>query len=275
MTKASTDKEILQLSDKQAEESLEAMKNREDRYRNRKIRIENPKPEAKTYLENLHKKKRVVDIEGVESKINRIWERRTTPAQIMPYSEGKRVMWLIIEKWQQVKGREYILDGNLKETIQNLVKYLIYDPSSKYDLNKGLYFWSAQGVGKTQLLEFAEKFCLVNRIESRVFNTELCTRIHDQVTLHGVNACFKYFTGSHAFDDLGKEETYFSHFGNNIRVMERVLDEKYNLFESKGIVCHITSNIPPNEISNRYGTRLSDRLNGMANIVELVGNGKR
>lgn len=81
---------------------------------------------------------------------------------------------------------------------------------------------------------------------------------------------------TYCFDDFGSEGQS-SYYGNKINIMEEVLQDRYREFEDHGMITHMTSNLKVNTelLKKRYTDRVSDRINGMFNIVELLGDSFR
>lgn len=75
-----------------------------------------------------------------------------------------------------------------------------------------------------------------------------------QVTLH------------YCFDDLGIENN-IKYYGNECNVMAEVLLSRYDLYVSRRLMTHITTNLSASELEAAYGNRLRSRLREMVNLI--------
>lgn len=80
-----------------------------------------------------------------------------------------------------------------------------------------------------------------------------------QVTLH------------YCFDDLGIENN-IKYYGNECNVMAEVLLSRYDLYVSRKLMTHITTNLSASELEAAYGNRLRSRLREMVNLVGFDGS---
>jgi DNA replication protein DnaC len=69
------------------------------------------------------------------------------------------------------------------------------------------------------------------------------------------------------FDDLGAEKN-MKHFGQEENVMADIMTSLYDKGH-KGKV-HVTSNLDPNQLSERYGERAASRMMEMFNFIHVV-----
>lgn len=75
------------------------------------------------------------------------------------------------------------------------------------------------------------------------------------------------------FDDLGIENN-LKYYGNECNVMAEILLSRYDLFISKKVQTHITTNLSASEIEKNYGNRVRSRLREMVNLVAFDSNAK-
>ena len=73
------------------------------------------------------------------------------------------------------------------------------------------------------------------------------------------------------FDDLGTENN-LKYYGNECNVMAEILLSRYDLFISKKLQTHITTNLSASEIENNYGNRVRSRLREMINLIAFEKN---
>lgn len=65
-------------------------------------------------------------------------------------------------------------------------------------------------------------------------------------------------------DDLGAEELYYYDWGNKLCPIKDVILARYAL----SLPTIFTTNISPNDLPNRYGERVADRINEVYEIIE-------
>ena len=73
------------------------------------------------------------------------------------------------------------------------------------------------------------------------------------------------------------ESQYFLHlilpknnlkyFGNECNVMAEVILTRYDLFVSRKLITHITTNLAAGEIEKMYGNRLRSRIRELCNLI--------
>ncbi len=79
---------------------------------------------------------------------------------------------------------------------------------------------------------------------------------------------------TYCFDDLGTE-TSLKYYGNEAtNVMAEILLSRYDLFVSKGMITHITTNLSAYEIESAYGSRTRSRMRSMFNLIAFDNNVK-
>ena len=76
------------------------------------------------------------------------------------------------------------------------------------------------------------------------------------------------------FDDLGVEDIGF-HFSDKCDTMLNTILELYDNARGHYNLIHITSNLLPKQIEERYGPRLASRLKEMFNVITLLGDDRR
>lgn len=148
-----------------------------------------------------------------------------------------------------------------------------------------------KGVGKTLLMltasTYAEELALWDRWFISTSAQELLNhfRVNSDLDFYTYNAKGEQaitgysFTGSVnsvCLNDLGIElESKQQHYGTDLRsVVEEFLMARYELYQSKGSMCHVTTNLDLDKLSTEYPPRLVDRLK-QYNFIFWRGNSKR
>jgi DNA replication protein DnaC len=201
-----------------------------------------------------------------------------TPADFLKYCDG-----YYLHRF----NRKFILDGYNKPLIEKLCQYFTMDPdfeNNEFSHNKGLLIMGNVGVGKTELMRFmqknkkccfkiascidiADEFVYLDKDETieKIYSTPLDKALHDP------SVFFQRKIG-YCFDDLGTEEIK-NNYGNKKNVMADIIMAIYQKKDFSKY--HITTNLNPEEIEQRYGTRVKSRLREMFNVFVLTGEDRR
>ncbi len=134
----------------------------------------------------------------------------------------------------------------------------INKPSHK----KGLLFFGNYGTGKSTFFRIIRKM----RPQDNGFGI---ISANDLVAIYeeeGESGLKRRDNTRLFIDELGSEKTGI-YFGSKLNVLERFLLKRYDLFVEKGLKTHVTTNLSPEEIGERYGSRIYSRLFEMFNLV--------
>lgn len=217
------------------------------------------------------------DMDSILAKVDQLVKRpqKHTP-HVMLYDDAKVIVWRICQLLSAQQNRKFEVDDDNKAIMQNITRYFIGDPACDWNLSKGLLLMGDVGLGKSYIMKVVRTFAEVAGIESRQFRLLVCSDIADRVSEEGSGAMSEYFTGMDiCFDDFGQEQPAISRYGNQISVMERILTKRYNSQVNGRCITHLTTNLTPEEIEERYGTRLIDRFSEMFNFVFMTGESRR
>jgi len=184
-----------------------------------------------------------------------------------------------IINWLQAKGTE--LYGNhfkILETdypiVYKLIAYSLKDEPTCFqygiNLNKGILLTGPIGCGKTTLMTLMKHLAPADN----KFIVKPCRDISFEFIQDGYQIIHKYSIGklyqseprTYCFDDLGTENN-LKYFGNECNVMAEILLNRYDLFISKKLKTHITTNLSANEIEKQYGNRVRSRLRELCNLI--------
>lgn len=188
----------------------------------------------------------------------------------------------------KAEGKEFIVNKDNKEIIRALVLYFTEHPEGSLNLNKGIYLMGTVGTGKTKLMSLLNAWPL----NKRRFHEIRCKEIQRAFTINGMTELYQYgknsyrmkhnircrergYAISYMFDDFGEEKSSKS-WGNEVLVMEDILQDRWVEFETTGMLTHITTNIQDGKlIQEIYGIRVRDRIRGMFNTIKLNGKSFR
>lgn len=207
-----------------------------------------------------------------------------TPVEIKSFTSAQLFSFL-----EQTPG--FDIDKDNEAIIKLLCDYFSEDPSFEergYSLSKGLLLFGGVGVGKTNLLSMFRN----NQKES--YLVVACQDVEgsyarngdDQNEKTGEAGLKKYFVNTplnsqnqygkvqigYLFDDLGQENINTKFFGTERNVMVEVLSQRYKnrLFTTT----HITTNLSADEIKEKYGIRVADRMREMFNLISFPSTAK-
>lgn len=177
--------------------------------------------------------------------------------------------------------RQYDVDSENESIIKNLCYYFTEDTRFKGDPNKGLLLVGGVGIGKTTLMHF---FKQNQKYSYRVMS---CREIESDFSSEGeksvvycsqnikiaVNANpFGHQEIGFCFDDLGTEANA-KHYGKEKNVMAEILLNRYDN-QLLSYCTHVTTNLTADQIKEQYGSRVTDRMREMFNIITFDKHAK-
>jgi DNA replication protein DnaC len=171
---------------------------------------------------------------------------------------------------------QYTIDESNAVPVSQVCLYFSGDPSFAGDLNKGLFLMGGVGVGKTSIMKF---FIRNQRFSYRM---ESCRDVETNFAAMGdeylqrVSGNFPVAVNANpfghqeiglCFDDLGTEANG-RHYGKEKNVMADVLLNRYDN-HLPYISTHVTTNLTADDIRQQYGTRVTDRIREMFNVIKF------
>jgi energy-coupling factor transporter ATP-binding protein EcfA2 len=164
--------------------------------------------------------------------------------------------------------------------IEKLLIYFLADKERadaiNINLKKGIMLTGPVGCGKTTLMTLMRLF--MHPKDQHIIKP--CRDITFEFIEEGFPVLHKYSKASfhtiegelypriYCFDDLGLENNP-RHFGNECNIMAEILFSRYDLFISRGMQTHITTNLNSSEIEGIYNIRLRSRLREMMNLISF------
>lgn len=196
------------------------------------------------------------------------------------YNYEEAWQWLQ-QKGNEIHGKKFHLHTEDKPTIYLMLCYFLQDELAatqlNIDLNKGILLTGPVGCGKTTLINLMKFF--IQKQEQK-FYTKPCRDISFEFIEDGYSVIHRYSKppsfggvggGCICFDDLGTENS-LKYYGNECNVMAEILLTRYDLFVSKNLLTHITTNLSASEIEEMYGNRVRSRLREMLNLISFDKN---
>lgn len=199
-----------------------------------------------------------------------------------------RLNWLkkkFIETWQKNERKELILTDENKPIYRLIAEYFAKHKDFEKtglteniaSLDKGLLIIGGVGCGKTSMLrafyeigreiydKYRDTFMLF-----RMISCNSLVREYENLEQQERDFFFKkYINGTMYFDDFGTEPEA-SNFGKR-NLMKDILEERY-LKEKK---CYLTTNLTLNQIEEKYGFRVYDRIKEAFNVIIMDGKSFR
>lgn len=191
-----------------------------------------------------------------------------------------------IIQWLQTKGQE--LFGNHFKIVEEdhpivykLIAYFLKDEQVCFqleiNLNKGILMSGPVGCGKTSLMNLMR---YLTPIEYK-FIVKPCRDVSFEFIKDGYEVIHRYSRGKleqldpkiYCFDDLGLENN-LKYYGNECNVMAEILLSRYDLYISRRIQTHITTNLSASEIEAQYGNRVRSRMRELFNLIAYDNNTK-
>ncbi|WP_298117536.1 ATPase [Flavobacterium sp.] len=189
------------------------------------------------------------------------------------YSYDEVITWLE-NKGVELYGNHFKIIETDYPIVYKLIAYFLKDEPTCFqygiNLNKGILLTGPIGCGKTSLMNLMK---YLTATEHKFF-VKPCRDISFEFIQDGYQIIHKYSIGklyqseprTYCFDDLGTENN-LKYFGNECNVMAEILLSRYDLFISKKLQTHITTNLSATEIEKHYGNRVRSRLRQMVNLI--------
>ena len=189
------------------------------------------------------------------------------------YNYPDVITWLE-QKGIELYGTHFKIQESDYPIVYKLIAYFLKDEQAcsqfNIDLEKGILLTGPIGCGKTTLMTLMKYLAPADN----KFSVKPCRDISFEFIQDGYQIIHKYSIGklyqseprTYCFDDLGTENN-LKYFGNECNVMAEILLSRYDLFISKKLKTHITTNLSANEIETHYGNRVRSRLRKMVNLI--------
>lgn len=163
--------------------------------------------------------------------------------------------------------------------VNNFDKYNI--PGIDVAPNKGIMLAGNVGVGKSVLFDILHRYCYVTnnpnsfRIESieslkihykKHNNLDYFNQYHKGINRRGINLCINEFGYDCNDHNYGVKFT---------ETFKSFIMQRYELFESHGLITHATTNMNANELKDNFDPPVFDRIKQMFNLIPVGGESYR
>ena len=198
----------------------------------------------------------------------------------------------LVEGIGKERNPKFRIDDENRFTYENLIRWVHGDTEMKClnpetkeiipgRLNAGIYIAGNTGSGKSWALEIMAAYTLIYNFQIQIGENKRCLywsnfrsdTICDEYTSEGSFDKYEkmYIIG---IQDLGAEPAESMYMGNRINVLKNLMEYRGD-FTAKMTL--ISSNLPMSHkaLIDRYGDRVSSRLNEMCNYFEIKGKDRR
>jgi len=188
---------------------------------------------------------------------------------------------IIERKGKELFGEHFRIHQEDHELISKLLAYILKDEENTckqgISLKKGILLSGPVGCGKTTLMTLLRLFLPGDNR----YIMKSCRDVSFEFIQEGYSVILKYSKQAfnqdkpkmYCFDDLGTENN-LKYYGNECNVMTEILSSRYDLFVSRQMITHITTNLNSSEIESLYGIRVRSRMREMFNLVSFGKDAK-
>lgn len=185
--------------------------------------------------------------------------------------------------------KPFVVDAENRQQINAIFSVLVFgwiDSTSesilakKMALSKGFLIMGNFGTGKSILMRAISEF--KRAIKQPTFRFVTASEACQHYKLTGSIDLYTYndegIQGKPVtccFDELGREPEKVDNYGTKMDVMSQILQDRYTLWQSKGLITHYITNMSIAEIKQRYGEFIVERLLEQCNLVVFDGKSRR
>jgi len=238
----------------------------------------------------LYEEKNNVTPEQIQFKKDYV-KKITEETPLIEFKISKKWLWEnFLINYKELNQKDFIQTTETLDNVKAIFYYFLKDENfffcenvnalSKPSFDKGLLLVGSYGNGKTSVMKAIEKTLQgIKGYNFKIYNTKEVVKIFEGITIDSeftkrdFDAKFNF--GVKLFDDL-KAEREASNFGK-VNLISEILEIRYvNKMKTHGTMNYkqgFEGDIEKavDEIAEKYGDRVYDRLYEMFNIVEFKG----
>lgn len=203
------------------------------------------------------------------------WDRLRSQQKI-EWTDDQRKNYIksMLDKRAKTVGRLKFSPSDEQVKLLSLLYNYFNKSSDKLNVNKGLLLIGKTGVGKTSILSTFlstpfRPFLPDEWYDRKPIQTS-CIKVVDYYDM--CNQAKSYidwkakYTGDVYFQDLGSEPKQKYASSDSEPVMSKLIEYRDNRKNGRNFFC---TNLSMDELSEKYGDRVTSRLNGMCNVINL------
>lgn len=205
-------------------------------------------------------------------------------ASTFDYSRVKNVIHWHLNQITKISGRAFEYNEHNIPVLKCLTQYFTNDLAfyqctkdlpeifkNRTSLNKGILLIGGYGSGKSTIVTAFQRV----GFPGKEFRSKTCPDLAEN--WNGKDKI--YFTDNWYFDEFGHETQSQFAKKDAAPVMSKIIEERYyrrhfHSNSSTGFTI-MTTNLTMDEITEKYGSRLADRIRDMFNVVLLLGDSFR
>lgn len=183
------------------------------------------------------------------------------------------ITWLQT-KGKTIYGQHFHIPATDYKIIYKLIAYFTKDQQTcnhqNINLQKGILLTGPIGCGKTTIMNLMKHIAPPEHKyfvkPTRDISFEFIQDGYEVIHRYSKGKLYQSNAKTICFDDLGTENN-LKYYGNECNVIAEILLSRYDLFTTKRLQTHITTNLSAIEIENHYGNCVRSRLREMVNLI--------
>lgn len=189
-------------------------------------------------------------------------------------------------------GTTLKIDQDNENVIIELIHYFNVNEqfqTGNHKLSKGILLVGKIGSGKSLLMKIFKKYCyyIHSFHQFRIVTVDEITDLYMSKGVEGINLFIRNKQEnsygipkpnpiSICLDDIGTEKETTKYYGTDENVIDMLLNQRYDIYQNnRSIITHVTTNLDPKKLKERYGKRNYSRIKEMFNYIHLPGTDRR